>query len=291
MIVLFSSDQDTPNLIKTLDKGGFKVDLLVSETAKSSGRGLKITENLATSFAKQNHIELLSPEKLDDEFILKLKDIIDQKNITLGLVFSYGKIIPESVIGLFKDGIVNIHPSLLPKYRGSTPLQSALLNGDRETGYSIMLIDRGCDSGDILYQEKTTILEDDNYQSLKDKVLQKAFNILPKILGDYLKGKITPKKQDGSKASYTKKITKQDGLIFKKDDAQSAFAKIRAYSNWPKAYLVLDSRRVILHEAKFKDNRLQITKIQVEGKRTISFDDFKRGYPQLLTLLPDFVII
>ncbi len=291
MIVLFSSDQEAEKIIRTLNENKLNVSLLVSETAKSTGRGRKISDNKAVKSAKANKIDVLMPQKLDDDFEAELNSILKNKRLSLGLIFSYGKIIPQQVIDLFKYGIINIHPSLLPKYRGATPIQSTLLNGEDVSGFTIMLVSSGCDCGDILYQEKIKIDKDDNYETLKQKILNRAVEVLPKVITGYIEGEIKPIRQDGSQATQTKKFTKQDGQILPNDSALTAYNKVRAFCCWPKAYFMLNGKRVIIHEAEMENSRLKIRRLQVEGKNIIGFEDFKRGYPRLLTLLPDFVII
>lgn len=286
-IIAFSSDKDFHRFYLSLKKNGIDVCLLISETSKKQGRDLKIKANPAVSFADQYKIQTITPETFDLDVIDK---IVDSK-AEIGFVFSYGKIIPQKIIDLFPFGIINIHPSILPKYRGPSPIQQALLDNLNSTGYSIMKIDSKMDSGNILYQEKTAIRSDDTFDSLREKILNKASIKLPIIIKEYLADKITPVKQNDQKATYTKMVFKNDGLINAEKSALEAYSKIRAYSHWPKTYLLIENKRFIIHEAKITNNMLSIVKIQPEGKKIMNFSDFKNGYHSLLTKFPNFVNI
>jgi methionyl-tRNA formyltransferase len=195
------------------------------------------------------------------------------------------------VINKFKHGILNIHPSLLPKYRGASPIISAILNGDEKTGYSIILTDTTCDTGKIVAQEQVAILENDDHNTLKEKIMNLAIKNLPEIIKEFLAGKITPYPQNEKFATLTSKIKKTDGLILASDNARTAFNKIRAFSDWPKAYFEIDNKRIIVHSAKIENSKLLINEIQLAGKNKVKFSEFRNGYSDLLTKMPDFVNI
>jgi len=291
MIIAFSSDEKFSSIYRALEKSEFKVGLLVSEPPKPKGRGLMIGKNPAHLFATKHSLLTFTPKKLDKIFESRLKKFIQKNNIKLGFVFSFGKIIPKDIIELFPAGILNLHPSLLPKYRGPTPIETAILNQDQETGYSIIKINEKVDGGPIIACEKIKIKPDDNFEMLKEKIINQASENLAKTFKMYLSGKIIPKIQNETQTSYTKKLEKSDGRITSQDNAKSALAKILAFSNWPKAYFEIEGQKIIIHRAHLEEKYLIIDEIQMENRQKIKFSDFKNGYPKLLTKFPHFVRI
>jgi methionyl-tRNA formyltransferase len=291
MIGVFSSDIYFENIYRSLEDKGIKVDFLVTEGEKPGGRGLALRQNPAYQFAKKIGLEVLTPSKMDNEFSVRLKDLILDNKTKVGFVYSYGKIISEEIINLFELGIINAHFSLLPRYRGSSPLQAALLNLDQKTGVTFFLIDKGLDTGRIIKKEEIDIKTEDNFDTLKKTALQKVTRILPQTIKDYISGSIIPQEQEKEGVSCFGKIKKEDGLISKNDDLKSTLGKIRAFSSWPKAYLMIDGKRIIIHSAKAINGQLEIERIQVEGKNPIAFSQFKNGYSVLLTRFPPYVKI
>jgi methionyl-tRNA formyltransferase len=292
VIIAFSSDEFFVDIYKELKKNDILVKILITETAKPSGRGLKITSNPAYNFAFENFLKIYTPEKFDNGFIAKLTGEVSKLKEdfnVIGLVFAYGKIIPQIIIDLFNDKIINIHPSLLEKYRGPSPIQQAILNGDKTTGYSIIKISKKMDAGDIIDSKKIEINSNDNCKSLRKKILNKALGNLPDIIDNFSKGKVKYIKQSEKKATYSKIIKKSDAQITLKDNFKTAFGKIRAYHLWPKAFFIILDKRFIIHDAKIKDDKLVILKIQIENKKIISAKEFSNGYKNLLTYFPKYV--
>lgn len=292
VVIAFSSDKFFIDIYEKLKDNSVLVKILITETAKPQGRGLKIASNPAHKFALENSLKIYTPEKFDDNFIVKLtgeiRKLKENFNV-IGLVFAYGKIIPQTIIDLFDDKIINIHPSLLEKYRGPSPIQQAILNGDKMTGYSIIKISKKMDAGDIIDSKKIEISPDDHYDSLRKKILNKALENLPDVIDNFFKGKLNYTKQSEEKATYSKIIKKSDAQITPKDDLKTAFEKIRAYHFWPKAFFIISGKRFIVHDAKIKDDKLVILKIQIENKKTISAKEFSNGYKNLLTYFPKYV--
>ena len=291
MIVIFSSDKYFESIAKKLSQSNLSVDLLVSESPKRAGRGMHKTLNPAHQYAVEIGLKVLTPEKLDLQFKEELLGIIEKNKVRVGLVFAYGKIIPQNIIDLFEKKIINIHPSILPKYRGPSPIQTAILNNDKQTGYSIILIDDGCDTGPILTTKQIQISPQDDYTSLKKKILDQSINDLPKIIEKYLNDKLKPRAQVKNKNKITKKINKMDGLILSNDSSISAILKIRAFNEFPRAFLQIGDVKVIICEAHLDKNKLIIDRLQIPGKKTITFGEFKNGYPDLLTKFPPYVKI
>lgn len=295
-IIVFSSDKKFERILDCLNKSeNIDIKLLITQPPKPSGRGMSICHNYAHQSAIKENIPVQSPEILNKDFAssleFSLNDLRDSGYDVLGFVFAYGKIIPEQIIDIFDHKIINLHPSLLPKYRGPSPIQSAILNGERESGYSLIEISEKCDCGDILYSKKIEIEANDNYLTYRDKVIDHFCNDFPRVASDYLQEKISPKTQKESESTKSRIIRKNDGEITNQDTAESAFNKFRAYYNWPKTFIMAENKRLIIHDAVIDNDVLIIKKIQVEGKNIISDKEFANGYSNLLTLLPKFVTI
>lgn len=288
MIIAFSSDNSFETLIKSLKENGLNIDFLITEKPKKSGRGQTLKPNQAHSYALKLGIGVAAISSNDE--IEEVVKNIGTQNIQVGLVFSFGRIITEQVIKLFGNKIINLHPSLLPKYRGATPIQSAILNGENEFGFSVIQIDKTCDGGPILYQEKINLAEESDYCTIKEKIIKHAGTVIPNLINEFLSNKLESIKQNRDEASYTKKFQKSDGLL-NNDDAITAYRKVRAFCEWPKAYFEIESQRLIVLKAKLSEKKLEVIEVQMEGKKRMDFKSFKNGHSLLLTKLPSFVKI
>ena len=192
----------------------------------------------------------------------------------LGILAAYGKIIPEAVLVQFPRGILNIHPSLLPKYRGASPISAAIAAGETETGVSVIKLDRQVDHGPIVTQFKEAILPADTAASLRTRLFDRAAAVLLQALPAYLAGKIKLKPQNESQATFTKLLKKDDGFIDLKNKTPEETERfIRAMFPWPCAWTKLsDDRRLKL---------LPNSMVQLEGKNPISLKQFREAYPKL----------
>jgi len=228
---------------------------------------------------------VLQPEKIEN---CKLK--IENLQPDLAIVCAYGQIIPKEILEIPKFGILNIHPSLLPKYRGATPIQTAILNGDKQTGVTIMKMDEKMDHGKIVKSQKLKV-KSQNYIELSKELANTGAKLLIQILPGYLNGKIITNPQNHTQATFTQLIKKGDGLIDWQKGAQKIDQQIRAYFPWPGSYFMVDNKRFIIHQAHLAKNQLVIDEIQPENKPVITFSQFKLGYPKILTKLPNFVKI
>ena len=212
----------------------------------------------------------------------------------MGVVVAFGAILPQWVIDKFPLGIVNIHPSLLPKYRGTSPIQGAILNQEKETGVTIIKLDDEMDHGPILAQqtvgaENFLPLQETTAGELYDKLFQMGADLLIKILPDYIAGKIELKPQDDSLATFTKKLSKEDGKIDWIKSPAEIHAHVRAMNPWPGAWTIWSSfakasadkqdKRLIIWKTSLVGTSLQIDEIQMEGKKKMAFAEFTRGYP------------
>lgn len=205
----------------------------------------------------------------------------------LGVVASYGNMIPERIINHFSSGILNIHPSLLPKYRGASPIQSQIIDGLTETGVTVIKMDKLMDHGAIVSSLRDVIEPDDTNETLRTRLFERSAQFLIELLPNYLSNRIKPKEQNHDEATFTKLVNKEDGFVdLKKMDAQEIDRRMRAYNPWPGiwTYVDLDGRQLrlkILAGHIFDENKFIPDKVQLEGKKSVDFDEFKRGYPQI----------
>lgn len=216
------------------------------------------------------------------------------KDADLAVIASYGHILTKDELNTPKFGCINIHPSLLPKYRGPTPIQSAILNGDKISGISIIKMDEEVDHGSLIYQQTLELSDKDNFDVLSKKMFQESSEVLSVIIKDFVAGKIALKEQDHTKAIFCGKLTKMSGFfdINTPPDPEILDRMIRAYYPWPGTWTKwrLQSTGDSGQEkiVKFLPNGL----VQMEGKKPISFKDFLNGYPDFplkhLLLLPLF---
>lgn len=271
--VYFGSSQFSVFILDELEKLGFLPTLIVSTPDKPQGRKLVMTPTPVTLWARTRKIPTFTPESLNSAAINHIKDI----GADIFIVASYGKILPKELINLPKYKTINVHPSLLPKYRGPSPLQSMILADDKETGTSIMVIDEKMDHGPLLGQATLTIYDWPPLLELKRQMAILSVQVLAEVLPQWIAGTLTPKEQDHSKATYTKKITKEDGRIDLKEDPYYNFRKIQAYSGWPSAFFFTERHnkkiRVKITSARFEKDKLIIDKVIPEGKGEIPFRD------------------
>jgi len=200
---------------------------------KVNARGNKIIFSPVKQFGIDNEIEVIQPKKIKDEKIIeKIKEI----NPDLIVVVAYGKILPKEIIDIPKYGIINVHSSLLPKYRGASPIHSAILNGDTKSGVSIMYIEEGLDSGDVILQESCDILENDTLGTLHDKLKDLGAIGLEKALKLIEAEKVEATKQDESLATFVKPITKEQAKIDWNNTKEVIFNQVRGLNPFPAAH-------------------------------------------------------
>lgn len=235
--------------LETLDilnkNENINVSLVVSGKDKKRNRN-KFKPTVIKQYALDNNLEVITPDSVNtDEFINVLKD----KKIDFIVVVAFGQLIKEKLLVEFENKIINLHPSSLPKYRGPSPVQFTLLNGDKKTHASAMLIEKGMDSGDILYQKELDIKEDDDFTSLSEKLSKLGSMAILYSLLNYndLIGKSI--KQDDQKATFTQKITKDMGKIDFSQSKEEIINKIRAFVEFPKAYFSYNGENVKILKA------------------------------------------
>ena len=278
--IYFGTPDFSAHVLKRLIDAGMPPAAVVTNPDRPFGRKKIITPPpvkrlLGELRIKDEGLEIatLQPEKLDAEFIEKLKSF----DADFFLVFAYNKIFRKNVLDIPQLGIIGIHPSFLPKYRGPSPFQTALLNGETETGVTLYRLDEGVDDGPIIAESKSvSITNDDTFVSLAAKLAGVSADIAIENLQNYGDGKITPQPQDESRATFTKKFKTEDGFVApeylataEQGDAGKSAAldrKIRALNPEPGVWTMRNGKRLKLLEAGIRDGRLQLTVIQEEGQ-------------------------
>lgn len=252
--------------LQKLYENSFVPGLIISNPDKPQGRNLEMTSPPTALWAKKYNIPLIQPEKLRKEEIMH--------NFDFFIVVSYGKIIPKEILDLPKMGTINVHPSLLPLYRGPSPIVTPILNGDKETGVTIIKIDEEMDHGPILAQEKISLSGNEFIQDLEKSLAKLGGELLVKIIPEFINGKIRPREQNHMGATYVKKIVKTDGEINLEDDPIKNWCKFRAYATWPRTFFFKNGKRIIITDAELIDNKFIIKKVLPEGKKEIKYEDF-----------------
>jgi len=221
------------SLAALLREPAFQVVVAVTQPDRPKGRELKRTSSPVKEIALRTELPVLQPEKARDEkFVFELKSFQPD----LIVVAAFGQILPKTILDLPRYGCLNVHTSLLPKYRGAAPIQWAIANGETETGVTIMKMDVGMDTGDILAQRATPIRDEDNSQTLHDRLAQLGAELLVQTIPDYVAGKIQPCPQDNSVATLASKIKKEDGHIDWRLPAVTIWNRLRAFTPWPGAF-------------------------------------------------------
>lgn len=273
------------SVLASLVRAGYVPLVVITKPDSMQGRHMQLTAPHIKTWAELKNIEVLQPVKLDDAFCQELKN----KGCDLFIVASYGKIIPENILSIPMHGVLNVHPSLLPLYRGPSPLESVLLNGDLTTGISIMKLDKEMDHGPLLVQSAFPINPETNAGKLEVECGQLGGELLVQVLPAYIEGSLIPKEQDHIKATICKKITKDLGEITLDTPADEVRRKFRALTPWPSLYF--------FHKHDEKMMRFKVTSVDLssykeldstakdviisvtpEGKKEISFTDFLRSY-------------
>lgn len=274
----------------------YNVSLVVTQPDRKVGRKQEIKFSPVKEFALENNIEVFQPEKIRKEY----QYILDKKP-DLIITCAYGQIIPKEILDYPKYKCINIHASLLPKYRGGAPIHHAIINGDEYTGITIMYMDEAMDSGDILYQEKIKIEENDNVGTMFNKLSDLGSKMIIDFLPKFLNGEITPIKQNTDEVTYAYNISKEDEKIDFNNNSKDIFNKIRGLNPFPVSYALLDDKRVKLYASrigssnkngeigeiihiyedgigiKTKDGEIIITELQFEGKKKTLAKEYING--------------
>lgn len=253
---------------------------VVTQDPKPSGRGNKLKYSEIDHWAHKHNIP-------------KIYDLKDVPEADLGIVASYGKIIPKTVINKFKHGILNVHPSKLPEFRGASPIPATILRGDDQTTVTIIKMDEKMDHGPIVSTFKEDINENDTTETLTKRLFEKSANFLVDLIPAYIEGKTKIKKQNHDAASYTKQISKQDAFVdplhlnkavkSNHPESKNIVHLIKAMIPWPVAWTHIkindEPKRLKLLKAHVEDGKLVLDEVQLEGKSPVSYKQFLEGYP------------
>jgi len=304
-IVFFGTSDRSLPILNSL-KDNFNLILCVTKSDTVVGRNKDTRETEVKKWATQNDIKFIAIDSLKGENLEHLINTFKKDKPDIGVVADFSFMIPKSIIDAFNGNLINVHFSLLPKYRGASPVQHAILNGDEYTGVTYYLLDENMDEGDILSQFEYKIDPDITSGELYSTLFKLSAQNLPKTIKNYLEGKVTPIKQDNSKATYTISKTnpkhtfiyKQDALIDWQQNAEKIHRAIRAYNPWPIAWTYLgdlETTQLIFESIKLKpnvnrnlkvkifstsinDEKLKINQLQVEGKNKSDWVSFVNGY-------------
>lgn len=302
-IIFFGSDRFSgPILLELIKK--FSVVAVVTEIDKPAGRGLEVFAPIVKIIARRHGIPCFQPLSLkkNPKVCAQLKEF----DADIGVVAAFGKILPADYLNLPKNGCLNIHPSLLPKYRGASPIQTALLGGEKFTGASIILMGEGLDDGDILCQQKAAIEPQDDYSSLVEKLSLLSAELIVKKLSPFVSGELSLKVQNDKEATYCRKIKKSDGRIDWGKPAENVLNQIRAFKEWPGSYTFFGNKKLDIIEAMPAEDKedggsaglviakgrkyfvqcgnglLELKRVKIEGKKEMAALDFCNGHKDFI---------
>lgn len=277
----WGTDEFSVSVLETLKKQGLIPSLVVTVPDKPKGRKMIITPSPVKIWATKNQLTLIQPANLKDEKIVNFFNSPSSPHSNFWLVASYGKIIPRSLLDIPPKGVLNIHPSLLPKYRGPSPIETTILNGDTRVGVTIMKLDEEMDHGPIIAQRSIEITADDNFEKLRETLAVLGAELLAEILPTYLTDQLIPQAQNHEQATYTKKLTKEDGFLDQQNLPLVNYQKFLALNPWPGTYLDYPGPkgkiRVIVKQAHLENNQLIYDRVIPAGKTEMTWSDFLRG--------------
>ncbi len=266
--VFFGTPHVAEGTLATLLASGFIPKLVVTSPDAPKGRGLALTPSPVKVLAESHGIDVFTPEKLDENAIAEIKS----HHADYAVVVAYGKIFPETLIQTFPKGVLNVHYSLLPKYRGATPLESALLAGEEETGVTIQKMVFALDAGDIIAQRATPIGVAETAKELRPRLIQLGAELLVETLPLFERGEITPVSQPAvSSTPYARKLKKEDGLIALDAPATENWNKYRAYADSIGTYFYKNEKRIKIVTAKLENGLFIPLRVIPEGKREMAY--------------------
>ena len=286
--------------LEDLSASGFRIRLVVTQPDRPSGRGMEVAASPVKQTALALGLAISQPDKIRNnaEFRAQLEQIAPEAIIVVG----YGRIIPQWMIDLPPLGNINLHGSLLPKYRGAAPIQWAIAMGETVTGVTTMRIDAGLDTGDILLQAEEQIKPEDTALTLAPRLAQTGAELMISTLAGLKSGTITPQSQDESKATHAPILTREDGQLDFSRTAVDAWNRLRGFQPWPGAFTHFRSKMLLIHQAApapevavvapghfavendqlllgfAHGTALAVQELQVEGKKRMSARDFINGY-------------
>ncbi len=285
--------------LESLINEGHDVVSVITTPDKPRGRGHKMCPTPVGSFAEEKNIEVFKPLNLKKE---NFEEILEKYNPELIVVVAYGKILPPYVLEYPKYGCINVHASLLPKYRGAAPIQRAIIDGEKITGVTTMYMAEGLDTGDMLLKSEVEITADDNFETLHDKLAEKGAELIVKTIKALENGELNPEKQDDALSNYAKMITKETALIDWSKNANDIHNQVRGLCPVPKAFTFYEGKQLKICRSLVSDKKtkeapgsiisrdnssfsvacgggsvLDVLAIQAEGKKLMDVCDYLRG--------------
>jgi methionyl-tRNA formyltransferase len=304
--------------LRALVDAGHQVSLAVTQPPHPAGRGRHLTEPPGALAARELGVPVFQPERVRRADAVER---IREEAPTAIVIAAYGQLLPRSILDIPRLGCINVHPSLLPRHRGPSPIPAAILAGDTATGASIMLLDEGMDSGPVLATREVPIADEDDAVTLGPRLAELGARLLIDTLPHWAAGDIEPKPQNDAEASYSHLLRREDGVLDWREPAEALWRRVRAVAEWPQAYTSWDGKSVRIQSAYFDPegtappgqvvavgprNRVPVAAgvgtsnglllprtIGVEGRRPMPIDAFLRGYPAFIGAqlgIPDGII-
>ncbi|MGN0517569.1 MAG: methionyl-tRNA formyltransferase [Acutalibacteraceae bacterium] len=281
--------------IEALYNAGHEIAAVYTQPDKPKGRGYTLTPPPVKVFATEHNLTVYQPTSLknNEEALKLLSDIAPD----VVVVVAYGKILPKAVLDLPKYGCINVHASLLPKYRGAAPIQWSIINGEKHTGVTTMMMDVGIDTGDMLLSETTNIDINENAEQLHDRLAQMGAKLIVKTLDELKNGTLTRTKQDSSLSNYAPMLERSLSKIDWSDTCFNIHNKVRGLYPWPSAITTVNGKTLKIHKTAISDKKgqvgeilslnplvvacgegsVELLEVQLEGKKRMTASDFLRG--------------
>jgi len=298
IIFMGTPEFSVPTLMGLLESKEI-IECVITQPDKRQGRGLKISSSPVKRVAMEYKIPVDEPKRIKDEKVIRLiKDI----HPDLIVVVAYGEILPKAVLDIPSFGCINVHASILPKYRGAAPIQWAIINGEETTGITIMKMDEGLDTGDVILQKKVSISQDDTQETLSKKLSLLGRDGLMEVITLIKNGGLTTIPQDDSNAIYAPLLRKENGKIEWKKRSRDIYNQIRGMVLWPKAFSFLKGRRLNIFKSLLTNEKVNefpgtiveakidglkvatgdyyiiLKELQLEGRKKMNVRDFLIGY-------------
>lgn len=304
-IVFMGTPDFAAGALKALVEAGHQITAVITQPDRPKGRGKELIFSPVKEYALSQGIEVFQPVRIKRQ---ESVEVLRQYEADVYVVAAFGQILSAQILGIPRLGCLNIHASLLPKYRGAAPIPWAILNGDEKTGVTIMQMDEGLDTGDMLLQREISIGEDETADSLHDKLMHLGAELIVEALPLLDEGRLTPVKQNEGQATHVGKLDKEFGRINWQEAADVIARKVRGLNSWPSAYTFFRGKRLKIWEAsaiyeasvrnasseeygmiagvekdafyvRAGDGLLRVNVVQLEGKKRMCVKEFLLGYP------------
>lgn len=271
--VFFGTPYVARDTLAHLIENGFVPSLVVTSPDAPRGRGLTLTPCDTKVFALENKLRVITPEKLTEDVVEEIRAV----SADYAVVVAYGKFLPQSLLEAFPKGAVNVHYSLLPKYRGASPVESALLSGDSVTGVAIQKMVKEMDAGDVLAMRELTIEPTETTRELRPHLITLGAKLLVEMLPAYLRGELSGTPQNPAEITFAKKIAKSEGELDLAGDATLNWNKYRAFAESPGTYFFVGGKRIKIKTATFQNGVFTPLRVVPEGKSETDFSSIRRS--------------